>query len=629
MKIRRENVSRHTAELFSKLADTFRPREALSLSEWAERYMILPEGSSESGRYSANTVPYQKEIMDAVTDPGVREVVVMSSAQVGKTLIILVGLAYFIAYEPSTQMMVMPTIHDGEKFSKTRLAQMIQDIPELREKVSPAKSRDSNNTILLKVYPGGSLSIGGANSPSSLASDPRRIIWMDEVDRFPDSAGTEGNPVLLAKKRATSYWNKKYILTSTPTSARNSKIKPEYEKGTQEEWEVACPECGEYQEYDFYRVDFESVGMACKNCGAIIPEKKWKESHHKWIARYPERKTCRSFHLNELASPFVDWAEIIEAFKDANDRFKRLHDPEDLKVFLNTRLGQVFDDEALGETIDDEELSKRAEAYDGEIPDGVIVLTAAIDTQDNRFEVEVRGWARDYESWGIYKTEIYGELVKQEIWNELEAYLSQTFSFGDGRELNIAAFAIDSGGHHTNEVYKWARKMRKKGKNCYAVKGYAGKNDIELLYRKTIVEIKETRSDGSEYVIDRTVLHVLGVDAGKDSISQRLKIEEPGEGYCHFPKEDGMGRGYDDDYYRGLTSEYQIDKKVGGKFKKVWVKKAGIRNEPFDLFNYNYAAIEILKPDFDVLEERLKKGINYMKMTRKKTQNMAPVNGMR
>lgn len=629
MEIKRSDVSWHTAALFSKLAATMRPKEALSLSGWADRYMVLPEGSSESGRYSSNTIPYQKGIMDAITDPGVTDVVVMSSSQVGKTTIIMAGIGYYITYEPSTQMMVMPTITDAEKFSKTRIAQMIRDIPSLTEKVSPAKTRDSNNTILLKVYPGGSISFGGANSPSSLASDPRRIIWMDEIDRFPESAGTEGNPVLLAEKRATSYWNKKHIKTSTPTTARTSKIARAYEKGTMEEWMVACPECGEFQPFDFKRVDFESVSMACECCGAMSTERQWKDSKQKWVAKHPERTKYRSFHLNELASPFVDWIEIIEAFKDANDKLKRLHDPQDLKVFINTRLGEVWDDEEMGDSIDEEMVQQRAEAYDGEIPNGVIVLTAAVDVQDNRFEIEVRGWARDYESWGIYKTEIYGDLIKDEPWDELEKYLCRTFSFEDGTELNIAAFALDTGGHFTNKAYKWTKSMRSKGKNCYAIKGYANKPDIPLIHKKTVVDIKEKRRDGKEYVVDHTELRIIGVDSGKEDITQRLKINEPGEGFCHFPLEDGLGRGYDEEYYKGLTSEYTTEKKVNGVYKKQWVKKAGVRNEPFDLFNYNYAALEILKPNYDVLEKKLQNGINYMKMTRKKTQSMAPVEAIK
>ncbi len=605
------NVSWHTLQLMSKLAATLRPKENMTISQWADKYMVLPEGSNEAGRYSSDTIPYQKAIMDAITDPEVVDVSVMSSAQVGKTTIIMCGIAYYIDYEPATQMLVMPTIKDAEKFSKTRLAAMIEDIPQLASKVADPKSRNSNNTILLKSYPGGNIAIGGANSPSSLASDPRRIIWMDEVDRFPESAGSEGNPIKLAEKRATSYWNKKHIKTSTPTVAGRSKIEDAYNKGSMEEWSVRCPECGAWQTYSFKRVDFDSVSMACEECGVLIPERKWKDSEHKWIARHPERKKARSFKLNELASPFVEWEEIIENFKDANEKIKRFHDTEDMKVFVNTVLGETWEDAAyLEDSVNEDTLETRSEVYGADIPEGVLILTAAIDVQDNRFEVEIRGWSRGYETWGIYKTEIYGDLIKDETWDRLEAYLNQTLKFEDGSELNIAGFAIDTGGHYTNKTYKWIKKMKEKGKKCYGVKGYAGKPDVPLIYKKTIVDITEERGN-KKIVVDRTLIYILGVDSGKEDITKRLQIEEAGEGYCHFPA--GDGRGYDEEYFKGLTAEKQVTKKVNGIFKKVWVKKSGARNEPLDLFNYNYAAVELLRPDWDKLEEKLKRGINYMK----------------
>lgn len=284
MKTGNKEVSWHTLQLMSRLAELLRPKENMTISEWADKYMVLPEGSSEAGRFSSDTIPYQKAIMEAITDPEVTDVSVMSSAQVGKTTIIMCGIAYYIDYEPATQMLVMPTITDGEKFSKTRFSRMIEDIPQLASKVADAKTRNSSNTIMLKIYPGGSISIGGANSPSSLASDPRRIIWMDEVDRFPESAGSEGNPIKLAEKRSTSYWNKKHIKTSTPTIAGRSKIEDAYNEGSMEVWSVQCMECGAWQPYDFKRVNFKSVSMVCAECGVLIPEREWKDSNHKWIA---------------------------------------------------------------------------------------------------------------------------------------------------------------------------------------------------------------------------------------------------------------------------------------------------------------------------------------------------------
>ena len=608
------------------LADTLKPTEEMTVSEWANNYMVLPKGDAQAGRYSTKNAPYQKEIMDAITQPEVVDVSVMSSAQVGKSLIMKCGIGYYIDHEPATQIIVLPTVELGERFSKTSLAPMIDDVPRLHDKVAKARARDSNNTILAKSYPGGDLIIAGANSPSSLAQMPRRVVWMDEIDRFPGSAGEEGNPVLLAEKRATSYWNKKHIKTSTPTIKGYSKIEEAYQDGTMETWCVACPECGAYQPYDFKRIDFESVSMACEKCGCLSTERAWKKSMHKWIAEHPERRTSRSFRLNELASPFSDWKDIIETFQKAMRRLKKYHDPADLKVFVNTALGETWDDSSIDEnSVDDDKLMKRAEFYGAEIPDGVLFITASVDVQDNRFEVEIRGWAREYESWGLYKTEIYGNLYTNEPWDELESYLSQTLEFADGRQLGIAGFAIDTGGHFTNQAYKWAKKMRGKKKHCYAIKGYAVKEDIPLIYKRTVAEIKEERN-GKKAVIDRTILYILGVDSGKDDISNRLKITEPGEGYCHFPSE--AGRGYDEDYYEGLTSEHKVTEQKRGKLKTSWKKEAGKRNEPFDLFNYNYAVVELMQPEWDVLEEKLKNGVNYMEKSKVRRTFRRSTNGI-
>ena len=526
----REEVSYHTAQLFSKIAKRVKPKPPLSLSEWANRYMMLPAGSSEPGHYNTKTIPYQKDILDAITDPEVIDVSCMTSAQVGKTTIMMCGIGYYIHYEPSTQMLVIPNLKDGERFSKTRLAQMINDIPQLQELVADVRAKDSNNTIMLKQYPGGSLAIAGANSPRSLASDPRRIIWMDEIDRYPDSAGTEGNPIKLAEKRATTFWNRKYIKTSTPTDLQHSKILEAYNKGSKETWSVKCPGCGEWQEYDFQRISFDDVAMACKSCGTLFKEREWKESEHKWIAEFPERKTRRSFHLNELASPFVDWKDIIENFKDAMRRLEKFHDPTDLQVFINTVLGEPWDEtEHLEDTVSEHELKKRAEYYGCEVPDDVILLTAAVDVQKDRLELEVRGWAREYESWGIYKTELYGDPVKNEVWDELERYLSQDFTYEDGRQIGITGFAVDTG-YKTNSVYRWCKAMRKKGwKHCYPIKGYANKAGIPLIHNRSIQDIKE-EINGRDVVVDHLAVQILGVDAGKEDITNRLAITEPGEG---------------------------------------------------------------------------------------------------
>ena len=621
MKMKKTEVSWHTLAFMCRLTETLRPKVELTISQWAEENMVFSVGTNEPGQYTTDTAPYQKQIMDAIVDPEVTEVTVMSSAQIGKTTIEMCGIGFYICHEPAMQMIVMPTVDDSQKFSKTKLAPMIADVKALRERVSKAKTRDSSNTLLLKSYPGGNLVISGANSPPSLSMLSVRIVWMDEIDRFPESAGSEGNPIRLAEKRATSYWNKKYIKLSTPTIAGKSNIEEEYGKGSMEQWCVKCPECGKFQPYSFDRLEFASVSMACEHCGCLFPEQKWKESEHGWIAEHPERKKRRSFRINEMASPLVEWQEIIDAFRYAYKRMTEKHDPRDMITFVNTRLGETWDETKMdADVIDKNDIEKRAEFYGADIPEGVLMLTAAVDVQKDWLEVEVRGWARNYETWGIFREKFYGDLVMDEPWHRVEAYLDQTFEFSDGRRLGIAGFAVDTGGCHTNKVYKWTKAQKKRGKKCYAIKGYAGKPDIPLIYNKRIVDIKE-EINRKVVVIDKTVLQIVGVDSGKEDITNRLKITEPGEGYCHFPADEG--RGYDHDYYEGLTSEHKIEKNVRGIIKTAWVKKSGARNEPFDLFNYNYVAVELIKPNWDVLEEKLRRGINYMEPgagTKKRTR---------
>lgn len=611
-KCKKRDVDFRTLQFICSLTEALRPREELSITEWAEKNMILPDGGNESGHFRVSNMPFQKEIMDVITDPRVTNVVIMSSAQVGKTTIVLCGIGYYIDHEPAVQMVVLPTLQTGERFSKTMLAKMIRNVKVLAEKITTGKAKDSDNTILFKQYAGGHVVVGGANSPASLAMLPIRVVWMDEIDRFPDSAGEEGNPIKLAEKRATSFWNKKFIKTSTPTIAGRSKVEAEYNKGTMEEWCVQCPCCGTWQPYDFHQIVFDSISMTCVECGEDIPERDWKESNHKWIAAHPERRSFRSFHLNELCSPFVAWKKIIDDFKEAYDKMKRLHDPTDFITFINTTLGETWDETAWNKNkTNAKEVQERAEYYSAELPDGVILLTAAVDVQDNRFEVEIRGWAREYETWGIYKTEIYGDLTRKEVWGELEEYIGQTFTFANGMGLGVAATTIDTGGSHTNEVYKWLRKMKVLKKRVYGIKGYAQKKGIPLIYDKNSKgNIKEV-VNGKEVVVDKVDLVTLGVDAGKEDIQNRLSIKEPGSGYCHFPS--NGGRGYDDIYYKGLFAESKIKKKVRGVIKDVWIQKSGVRNEPLDLFVYGYAACELLRVRWGVLEAKIKKGIDYTK----------------
>lgn len=581
---KKKKIKKNTFDLLCKIFSGLKPPPPITITEWADEYRRLsPEASAEPGRWKTSKAPYQKEIMNAIGEIGVEKVVVMSAAQIGKSdACILNPLGYYMHYDPSPIMILQPTIQMAEAFSKDRISPMIRDTPILQDKVDD-KSRTSGNTILQKIFPGGHVTMVGANSPSSLASRPIRILLADEIDRYPATAGNEGDPLLLATKRLTTFWNKKIVCVSTPTIKGTSRIEVEYEHSTQGEWNVPCPHCGEYNPLEwayikFDKEDLSEIEYTCRHCGAIASEYAWKSNFDKgkFIFKYPKR-SVKGFHLNALASLFVSWREIVEKFLVANEE-KKKGNIELLKAWTNTEMGQTWEEE--GEKIEMDELFNRLEEYDCEVPEEVIVLTAGVDVQDDRFEVEVVGWGEEKESWGIYYKKIYGDLKIETVWNDLDKFLDRTFETKDGRKLKILSTCIDSGGHFTQEVYKFTKKRI--NRRIWAIKGRGGAQTP--YYSKP--------STANAY---KTPLFTLGVDTGKAILYQRLAVQEPGPNYCHFPKDEG--RGYNEEYFKGLTSEKMVISYKKGRAQYVWKLKKGIkRNEPLDIRNYATAALEITNP---------------------------------
>ena len=581
---KKKKIKKNTFDLLCKIFAGLKPPPPITITEWADEYRRLsPEASAEPGRWKTSKAPYQKEIMDAIGEVGVEKVVVMSAAQIGKSdACILNPLGYYMHYDPSPIMILQPTIQMAEAFSKDRISPMLRDTPILQDKVDD-KSRTSGNTILQKIFPGGHVTMVGANSPSSLASRPIRILLADEIDRYPVTAGTEGDPLLLATKRLTTFWNKKIVCVSTPTIKDLSRIEVEYEHSTQGEWNVPCPHCGEFNPLEwayikFDKEDLSEIEYTCRHCGAIASEYAWKSNFDKgkFIFKYP-RRAVKGFHLNALASLFVSWADIVEKFLVANEE-KKKGNIELLKAWTNTEMGQTWEEE--GEQIDQDELMNRLEEYGCEVPEEVIVLTAGVDVQDDRFEVEVVGWGEEKESWGIYYKKIYGDLKTETVWNDLDDFLGRTFETKDGRKLKIYSTCIDSGGHFTQEVYKFTKKRI--SRRIWAIKGRGGSQTP--YYSKP--------STSNAY---KTPLFTLGVDTGKALLYQRLAVEEPGPNYCHFPEEEG--RGYTEEYFKGLTSEKLVMTYKKGRAQHIWKVKKGIkRNEPLDIRNYATAALEITSP---------------------------------
>lgn len=729
-----------------------KPLPKTSVSQWADDYRMLSQGlSAEPGRWKTSRAPYQKDIMDAFTQPGINRVVVKSASQVGKALdvetpimtttgwkrmgdltindqvfdengkpvrilavseiwndrpcyevkfsdgeviiadenhdwyvdvdsegafifetksiyklinwlnskvwihetfsrrivsvtpvanratvcievdsqthLFLAGhnlipthnsdimnnvLGRYAHLDPCAVMMIQPTIELAQDYSKSRISPMIRDTKVLSQvfyetkSEDGAKTRDGKNTILSKLFPGGRLIMCGANSPAGLASRPVRVLLADEVDRFPDSAGTEGDPVDLAAKRMTTFWNRVMGLFSTPTNEGSSRIDVEYQTGTQEEWQHECPNCGEYHLIRHTEMECETeehkdakgrkivvvsdVKWRCPDCGSTFSEDEMRKVPQKYISKNPAalHNGIRSFFVNGFTSPWLTWNDIMREWLEAKG------DPTREKVVMNTRFGESYAQQGAFE--DYQQFIRRREKYGADLPDGVLLLTGAVDTQDNRLEYEITGWGYSEECWGICKGVILGEPDNKATWDALDTVLDKVYRFKNGTGLKVARAFIDSGGHYTSKVYEYCEKNFSKQR--FAIKGTAGTPGIPLNY-------KIGKASGS-----KIPLVMLGVDDGKQQVMNRLAIEEPGAKYFHFPLDEELlgTRGYDELYFKGIISEHKKKVKRKGVIHEIWEPTAGVRNEPLDLRVYNLACMNSIHPDWDRLAEVVKGG---------------------
>ena len=590
-----EQATREAAlEQMARAMKQLTPPPRMSVAQWADHERRLDsQSSSEPGRWVTSRAEYQRGIMDSCSDPLVKEVVVMCGAQLGKSEMLLNTIGYHMAHDPAPILMMQPTVDMGTAFSKDRVtAGLLRSTPCLRDKVKDSKAKDANNTTLHKVFPGGALSIVGANSPSSLASRPIRVVLCDEVDRYPPSAGEEGDPISLAKRRAATFWNRKIILVSTPTNRGGSRIESAYKESDQRKFYVPCHDCGHKQVLSWsnvtWRDDNPSTGTYhCAECGSI-----WSDTDRhravrngEWMANAPFNGVA-GFHLNALYSPWSVLSDAIEEFLAARKN------PMRLKTFVNTFLGETWEDE--GEGVDDYSVAKRKEDYEG-IPDDVVLLTAGADVQDDRVEVEIVGWGAGEESWQIDYHIIYGDPSTTQLWQKVDEVLLATYEHPCGEPMIVRATCIDTGGHHTRAVYNYAK--TRAGHRVFAIKGVGGEG-------KPIV------GRPSKNNIGRVPLYPIGVDTAKEVHYSRLKQDEAGPGYCHFPSK------RDDEYFKQLTAEKQMIKYHKGFPSRVWVKTR-TRNEALDVRVYAIAALTILNVNMDSAARKF-----YANMEKQKLPNV-------
>lgn len=564
---------------------TWTPPKNLKISDWADHYRKLsPESSAEAGQWRTDRAEYQREIMDAFNEPDIQRIIFMKSAQVGATEILLNVIGYYIDQDPAPMLIMQPTLAMAQAFSKDRLATMIRDSDKIKDCVKDARSRDSGNTVLSKKFAGGNLNIVGSNSAAGLASRPIRIVLADETDRYESSAGAEGDPISLATKRTTTFWNKKIYMCSTPTIKGLSRIETAFEESDKRYYNVPCPECNTKQILKWKNVIWdegkpETAAYACQECGSVIDEskKQWMLKHGEWIATAPKSDTA-GFHISELYSVWSTWADMAKNFLEAKKQ------PEMLKTWINTALGESWEEQ--GDTVEYESLLERRLNYDStSIPEEVLIIVAGCDTQKDRIEVTLTGFGRNYEAWVIDHLIFWGDPNANNVWQDLDAFLKKRFKTESERIIPISCTCIDSGGLSTNQVYQFTKPRQ--ARRIFAVKGLS-------------VAGKPIANKPSFVGKNKAVLYGVGTDSAKEAIFARLTTDVD-KTTLHFPSD------VDEEYFKQLTAEKRVAKFIRGRKSLVW-KQIRPRNEALDCLVYCFAAIYILNPNWDVIETKILTG---------------------
>lgn len=570
-------------------AEVFAPRPPLTVDAWADRYRVLSgKAASEPGPWRTERTPYLREIMEALSaDSDVEEVVLWAGTQLGKSETCNNWIGYIIDQNPGPVMLVQPTLDLAKRYSKQRIASLIDSTPVLRGRVQPARSRDSGNTLLEKEFQGGILVIAGANSAAGLRSMPARDLLFDEIDAYPLSIDDEGDPISIAEKRQDTFARRKRLKTSTCTIKDESRIEQTYNGSDRRRYWVPCPDCGVHQVLRWANLrwsedDPSDVRYACEACGVLIDEanKPNMLAGGEWRAEAPGAR-ARGYWISSLYSPlgWLSWAAIVREFLDAKAALDA-GDQSLMQVWVNTRLAETW--ELQGNRIAEAEVQKRAEAYAlRTVPRGVLMLTAAVDVQGDRLELQVLGWGRGEECWVVDYVKLHGDPAEGVVWTMLDEVLQAPLRNVFGLDLRIGATAVDHGGHHSVMVETFTR--ARAGRHVIAVKGQsqAGKPVIgKPSERDTNWRGKKVRRGARVWPV--------GSDTAKYVLYQRLALTQPGPGYIHTSNE------LDDDWYRGLTAEQLVTRYVKGRPRSEWMLKKGARNEPLDLWVYGYAAAAYL-----------------------------------
>lgn len=577
--------------------------------EWAnENFYLSAESAYVEGRWQ--TLPFQIAILNAMGNDEIRVVNLMKSARVGYSQMLKAAMAYMLEHKNRNQLLFQPTDSAASSFMKAHVESMIRDVPVIRELAPWYGKKHRDNTLDTKKFSNRRQlwCLGGTAAKNYREKSVDTVVY-DELAAFPHDVEKEGSPTFLGDRRLEGSVFGKSIRGSTPKNKNECQIERAFiESGMKLCFEMPCPHCGVYQSLKWGGKDSEfgfkwagddpaSVAYLCEECACLGTYQEWMPQLNEgvWIDRELGVKTLDglewldlnnktietpesvSFHIWSAYSPFTEWRRIVQ------DWLKTKDDIGKLKTFVNTVLGETWEEE--GERLESHEIYRRREAYPAEVPQRGVVLTCAVDVQDDRLEAEVKAWGVGDENWGVKFQIFHGDPAKPQIWEDLDGLLNRTFEHESGAKLRIACTVIDSGGHFTQEVYRYVKP--REGRRVFAIKGLGGVG-------KPIISRPSTSNKG------KIKLFKVGVDTAKELVIARLQILEHGAGFCHYP----LNEDYDEEYFKQLTAEERRTRYHKGFAVQEWVKLRK-RNEAFDLTVYNSAAKELLNPNYEKLAENL------------------------
>ena len=588
-----------------------RPDPKLRISEWADQHRVLTTRSSpEPGLWRTSRTPFLRDIMDSLLpDSQWERVVFMKGSQVGATECGNNWVGYVIHLAPGPMLVVQPTETTAKRNSKQRIGPLIEDSPILRNLVRSPKSRDSGNTILAKEFLGGVLILAGANSAQSLRSMPARYLFLDEVDAYPPSVDREGEPCDLAIARTSNFRRRKILIASTPTIAGRSRIAKFFEQSDQNYFYVPCPRCQQFivllpELLIWSEAHPGDAAYRCQECDREIydHEKTVMLDRGEWRSTAKGDGVTRGYHLSSYYSPvgWLSWKQILRK-RDA-----AMQSPEKLQAFYNTVLGLTWADQ--GEVPDVDRLYERRESYEiGEVPEGGLVLTAGVDIQVNRIEIEVVAWGRDRASWSVDYRVFEGNTNQPQVWNKLAQMLDEEFESAYGGRVRIEKLAVDSG-FNTMRVYDWVRSQH--SPRVMAVKGVDHTHISAFVGSPTLIE----HGPGGRVLRGGVRLWPVNTGIGKEDLYRSLRLAAPdvnaGEawplGFCHFPQ-------YGKEFFEQLCGEQLITHTVAGRTTTRWEKRRD-RNEALDCRIYAKAAAAAIRMEawpskkWDDIEAALRAG---------------------